>query len=95
MPKQVRLGSLDAVKCYSADGNRARSVLKLAAAKLPVTTEIVDKQSAPKVGDADFAQDAKASGPRVVTLAQAMLMNADKAKTSTEGSSAVEDDRIL
>ncbi|GAA5896303.1 hypothetical protein JCM6882_000977 [Rhodosporidiobolus microsporus] len=59
----------------------AHAVMKLAAAKLPCTTEVVNRTSQPRVGFE--AVEPAAAGPRVVTLgkAQAMLAAA-KAEAS-------------
>ncbi|GAA5919989.1 hypothetical protein JCM1841_004417 [Sporobolomyces salmonicolor] len=46
----------------------ARAVLRLAAAKLPVTTEVVDRTSTPRVGTESV--EAAKQGPRITTLAQ-------------------------
>ncbi|GAA5826513.1 hypothetical protein JCM11251_002405 [Rhodosporidiobolus azoricus] len=52
----------------------AHSVMKLAAAKLPCTTEVVDRKSQARIGF-EAVQSADA-GPRVVTLGEAQAMAA-------------------
>lgn len=59
----------------------APTVMKLAAAKLPCTTEVVDRSSHARVGFADVEKEALA--PRVVTLGQVQAAQAAAQGTAT------------